>query len=587
MKTFLKMLIASILGGGILIFLIFILFASIASMSSPELEIQENTVLRIDMNTRFVDRAQNNPFESYDPFSGQIESAVGLDDIISALNAAKEDPKIKGVYLDGGIPMAGNATLKDVREALIDFKSSGKFVYGYSEILTQKGLYLASVADTFMLNPEGIIEFSGLSASVTYYREALDNIGLKPVVLRATGNKFKSAVEPFLSDSMSAPNRMQLTELLSSIWGQYLNELSASTDISPVELNKIADDLLTDPKLALEKGLIHGLAYQDQVHEMLTKGADVSSISSVNFISPAKYAKGLDLNGSKEYNENRVAVIYAQGEIQGGEGSEYVIGSERIARAIREARKNDKVKAIVLRVNSPGGSALASEIIWREMDLARQEKPVIASMGDVAASGGYYISCFADTILAQENTVTGSIGAFGLFFTAEELMHDKLGINIETVKTNKHSDIGTIDRDLSPSERAILIRQVDNIYGTFKQRVAEGRNMDIARVDSLGQGRVYSGAKALELGLVDLMGGLDEAVLIAADKAGISDSYSVVSYPEMEDPLQALIKDFSESFGQTTIEKELGQYAYYLELIKNAESRQGFQTRLEFDLQID
>jgi len=205
----------------------------------------------------------------------------------------------------------------------------------------------------------------------------------------------------------------------------------------------------------------------------------------------------------------------------------------------------------------------------------------------VAASGGYYISCFADTILAQENTVTGSIGAFGLFFTAEELMHDKLGINIETVKTNKHSDIGTIDRDLSPSERAILIRQVDNIYGTFKQRVAEGRNMDIARVDSLGQGRVYSGSKALELGLVDLMGGLDEAVLIAANKAGISDSYSVVSYPEMEDPLQALIKDFSESFGQTTIEKELGQYAYYLELIKNAESRQGFQTRLEFDLQID
>ncbi len=587
MKTFKKILIASILGGGILIFLIFILFASIASMSSPELEVQENTVLRIDMNNRFVDRAQNNPFESYDPFSGQMESATGLNDIISALKAAKDDPKIEGVYLDGGIPMAGNATLKDIREALLDFKSSGKFIYGYSEILTQKGLYLASVADTFMLNPEGIIEFSGLSASVTYYREALDKIGLEPVVLRATGNKFKSAVEPFLSDSMSSANRMQLTELLSSFWGQYLEEISGSTNLSPVELNKLADDLLTDPKMAHEKGLIQGLAYQDQVHEMLTKAVDVSSISSVKFINPAKYAKGLDLNGSKEYNENRVAVIYAQGEIQSGEGSEYVIGSERIARAIREARKNDKVKAIVLRVNSPGGSALASEIIWREMDLARQEKPVIASMGDVAASGGYYISCFADTILAQENTVTGSIGAFGLFFTAEELMHDKLGINIETVKTNKHSDIGTIDRDLSPSERAILIRQVDNIYGTFKQRVAEGRNMDIARVDSLGQGRVYSGSKALELGLVDLMGGLDEAVLIAANKAGISDSYSVVSYPEMEDPLQALIKDFSESFGQTTIEKELGQYAYYLELIKNAESRQGFQTRLEFDLQID
>ncbi|MCR9153090.1 MAG: signal peptide peptidase SppA [Bacteroidetes bacterium] len=587
MKTFLKMLLASILGGGILIFLIFILFASLASISSPELEVQDNTVLRIDMNGRYVDRAQNNPFESIDPFSGEMESAIGLNHVLGALKAAKDDPKIKGVYLDGGIPLGGSATLKDIREALLDFKASGKFIYGYSEILTQKGLYLASVADSFMLNPEGIIEFSGLSASVTYYREALDNIGLKPVVLRATGNKFKSAVEPFLSDTMSAANRMQLTELLSSIWGQYLDEVSASANLSPAQLNSLADELLTDPKVAQEQGLIKGLAYKDQIHEMLIKAVEVDNISAVNFINPAKYASKLDINGSSEYNESRVAVIYAQGEIQGGEGSEYVIGSERIARAIREARKNSKVKAIVLRVNSPGGSALASEVIWREMDLARQEKPVIASMGDVAASGGYYIACYADTILAQENTVTGSIGAFGLFFTAEELMHDKIGINIETVKTNKHSDLGTIDRDLSPSERAILIRQVDNIYGTFKQRVAAGRGMDIALVDSLGQGRVYSGKKALELGLVDMMGGLDEAVAIAAEKAGISESYSVVNYPELEDPLQAFLKELNEGFSTSTLERELGHYAYYLELIQNAQSRQGFQTRLEFDLQID
>lgn len=587
MKSFLKMLLASILGGGILIFLIFILFASLASISSPELEVQDNTVLRIDLNARYVDRAQNNPFESFDPFSGEMESAIGLNDIISALKAAKDDPKILGIYLNGGIPMAGNATLKDIREAIIDFKSSGKFVYGYSEILTQKGLYLASAADSFLLNPEGIIEFSGLSASVTYYREALDKIGLEPVVLRATGNKFKSAVEPFLSDTMSSANRLQLTELLSSVWTQYLDEISASTELSPAELNKLADDLLTNPKLAHEKGLIHGLAYEDQVREVLAKGSKLGDYQSINFLSPAKYAKNLDLNGNSDYNDSRVAVIYAQGEIQSGEGSEYVIGSERIARAIRKARKDDKVKAIVLRVNSPGGSALASEIIWREVDLARQEKPFIASMGDVAASGGYYISCFADTILAQENTVTGSIGAFGLFFTAEEFMHDKLGINIETVKTNKHSDLGTIDRDLSPSERAILIRQVDNIYNTFKKRVADGRGLSINQVDSLGQGRVYSGKKALDLGLVDLMGGLDEAVIIAADKAGISDSYSVIEYPALEDPFETFIKELSEGMGSSSIKKELGQYAYYLELIQNVENRQGFQTRLEFDLQID
>ncbi len=581
------MLLASILGGGILIFLIFILIASLASISSPQLEVQENTVLKIDLNGSIVDRAQNNPFESFDPISGNVESATGLDHIISALNAAKDDPKIKGVFLDGGVPMAGSATLQDVREALLDFKSSGKFIYGYSEILTQKGLFVASVADSFLINPEGIIEFSGLSASVTYYREALDKIGLKPVVLRATGNKFKSAVEPFLSDTMSSANRMQLTELINSVWGNYLEDLSSSTGISKEELNSMADGLVTRPDLASSKGLVDGMAYQDQVHDMLSSAVEVSSISSVNFISPAKYAGNLDLNGSKEYNDQRVAVIFAQGEIQSGEGSEYVIGSERIARAIRKARKNDKVKAIVLRVNSPGGSALASEVIWREMDLARKEKPVIASMGDVAASGGYYISCYADTILAQENTITGSIGAFGLFFTAEELLHDKLGINIETVTTNEHSDLGTIDRDLSPSERAILIRQVDEIYGTFKQRVADGRGMDVAEVDRLGQGRVYTGEKAMELGLVDMMGGLDEAVAIAAEKAGIADSYQVVNYPELEDPFEAFLKEFSEGFGSSQIEKELGQYAYYLDLIKNAEKRQGFQTRLEYDLQID
>tara|TARA_B100001115_G_C15846352_1_gene426639 strand:+ start:2213 stop:3976 length:1764 start_codon:yes stop_codon:yes gene_type:complete len=587
MKSFLKMLVASILGGGILIFIIFIFFASLASIQSPELEVLDNTVLRINMNTRYVERAQNNPFDSFDPFSGELESAVGLDHVIASLKAAKDDPKIKGVFLDGGIPMAGSATLKDIREAILDFKSSGKFVYGYSEILSQKGLYLASVADSFMVNPEGIIEFSGMSANVTYYRQALDNIGVKPVVLRATGNKFKSAVEPFLSDSMSTANRLQLTELLGSIWGQYLSEISTSTGLSVDELNAMADNLLTDPKAAAEAGLIQGLAYQDQVDEMLSKAVEVDKISSVNFIKPSKYASKLDLNGNSGYNENRVAVIVAQGEIQSGEGDEYTIGSERIARAIRKARESDKVKAIVLRVNSPGGSALASEIIWREMDLARQVKPVIASMGDVAASGGYYIACYADTILAEENTVTGSIGAFGLFFTAEELLHDKLGINIETVATNKHSDLGVMDRDLTASEKRILIAQVDQIYGTFKERVATGRGMDISYVDSIGQGRVYSGQQALNLGLVDMMGGLDEAIALAAEKAGISADYGVISYPELEDPLQAFLKELNQGFGSAQIKKELGQYAYYLDLIQNAEKRQGFQTRLEFDLQID
>lgn len=584
------MLLASILGGGILIFLTFIFIASIASMASledKELEVTENTILRIDMNARFVERSQDNPFESFDPFSRQMESAIGIDNLIAALKAAKDDPMVEGVYLDGGIPMAGHATLKEIREALLDFKSSGKFIYGYSEILTQKGMYLASAADSFFVNPEGVMEFSGMAATVTYYRTALEKIGLQPVVLRATGNKFKSAVEPFLSDSMSTANRMQLTELTGSIWQQYLDVFSETSGMSTEELNLLADNILTDPKLAAEKKLIQGVAYQDEINDLLATATQVSNVKDIKFLKPSRYAKNIDINGNSGYNENRVAVIVAQGEIQSGNGDEYTIGSERIAKAIRQARENDKVKAIVLRVNSPGGSALASEIIWREMDLARQEKPVIASMGDVAASGGYYIACFADTILAQENTITGSIGAFGLFFTAEELMHDKLGINVETVKTNKHSDLGRIDRNLSASERRILIAQIDKIYGTFKQRVADGRNLSVEYVDSVGQGRVYTGEAALELGLVDMMGGLNEAVALAAEKAGIADSYSVMSYPEKEDPFTAFLREFNEGFAGASIKDQLGEYAYYLELIQNAKSREGFQMRLEYDLQVD
>lgn len=586
MKSFLKMLLASIFGGAILIFILFIFFASLASIQSPELEVKDNTVLKIDLNAQFVERAQNNPFESFNPIAGQIESATGLDKIIASLKAAKDDPKISGVYLEGGFPMAGNATLLEMREALVDFKSSGKFIYGYSEILTQKGLFLASVADTFFVNPQGILEFSGLSASVSYYQKAMEKLGVKPVVIRATGNKFKSAVEPFLGQEMTDANRLQLTELLNSVWSNYLADLSESTGLSAEELNSIADSVMTSPLAAAKLGLIKATAYEDEVQEHLAHACGKSSFRQIDFISPKKYGKKFDLNGSKEYNENRVAVIVAQGEINSGEGNEYTIGSDRVARAIRKARLDDKVKAIVLRVNSPGGSALASEVIWREMALAREVKPVMASMGDVAASGGYYIACNADSIFAQENTVTGSIGAFGLFFTAEELMNEKLGINIETVKTNKYSDLGTLDRDLSPAENRIMIAQIDRVYGTFIKRVADGRGMTVETVDSLGQGRVYSGADALELGLVDVLGGINDAINAAANKAGL-ENYSIVSYPEMEDPFQKLIEDLSESMGEAKIKAELGQFAYYLELLEKAQSRQGMQTRMEFDLQID
>jgi protease-4 len=588
MKSFLKMLLASILGGGLLLFLIFIIFASLISISTPKAETKENSVLRIDLNTALVERAQNNPFSSFDPLSGQPQQALGLNAVIAGLQAAKNDSKIKGLMLSGGIPLADAASVKELRDALLDFKSSGKFIYGYAEILSQKGLYLATVADTFMVNPEGLIEFIGLSASVTYFKDALDKLGVKPVVLRATGNKFKSAVEPFLTNEMTAENRTQLTELLESVWATYLEEMAEQSNASINQMNSLADSFdLANPAKAAEAGLIELTGYQDEIDSLLAKRSGYDDIKDIPFVSLQKYAKAYDLNGNKGFNDNRVAVIIAQGSIQSGEGNEFTIGSSRIAKALRKARENDKVKAVVLRINSPGGSALASDVIWREVELTKRVKPVIASMGGVAASGGYYIACFADTIVAQPNTVTGSIGAFGLFFTAQELLNDKMGINIETVETNTLSDLGTPDRDLTPSEKRILIHQIDRVYNTFKSRVAEGRGFTMAYVDSIGQGRVYSGTAALELGLVDVLGGWQKAVQIAADKAGLGTDYQVVEYPEPVDPLMQFIEEFSSNYEARVLRNQLGPLAPYFKTLKNIETMQGIQTRMEYEIVID
>jgi protease-4 len=588
MKTFLKMLLASILGGLILLFIAFVFIVSLASLAEQETKIVENTVLKLDLNTIIKDRADNNPLSGFDPFSLQPEIALGLDQVIGGLKAAAEDDRITGVFINGGLPLTGHATVKEIHNALKAFKASGKFVIGYTEILTQKGLYISSATDSFFVNPKGIVEWNGLNASVTYYKEALSKIGLQPEVLRATNNRFKSAVEPYLLQEMSEANRAQLNSLLFSVWDTYLTDIGEAKSLSKETLNDLADSSpILSPTLAASSGLIGGTAYYDEVLDMLANRTGVDKTDDISFLSFQKYSEGKKVGGTTAINSNRIAVIIAQGEIRDGGGSEYIIGSERIAKAIRKARNNKKVKAIVLRINSPGGSALASEVIWREVALAREQKPVIASMGDVAASGGYYIAAFADTILAQPNTITGSIGAFGLFFTGEELMHDKLGLNIETVPTNKYADLGTFDRALTPSEKGMLISQVDRIYNTFKERVAEGRGMTVDEVDSIGQGRVWSGTEALELGLVDVLGGLDDAIKIAAEKAEISDDYSVRLYPEQEDPFVQLMQQLGGNVKTSLIENELGSYAKYFHLLKDIKNREGMQTRMEYDITIE
>lgn len=588
MKTFLKMLLATILGVGILFFLLFVIIASFASISEQEVQIADNSILKLDLNTAIYERSEDNPFASFNPISQSPQSGLGLKNLASAIKHAKNDPKIKGIYLRAGFPQAGHATLKELREELVDFKSEGKFIYSYSEILTQKGLYITSVADSVLVNPEGFLEWKGLSASVTYYKNALDKLGLKPEVLRAKGNKFKSAVEPYMRQDMSPENKMQLDTLIRSIWATYRQDISGSNGLDMETLNSLADDYaISNPKLAAEKGLIDGLAYYDEVMQIMADKVEIEDSKDLKFVSFKKYSQSFNDKANSSYKSDRIAVIIAQGEIVGGNGDEYSIGSERISKAIRKARKNDKVKAVVLRVNSPGGSALASEVIWREIKLTKEVKPVVASMGDLAASGGYYISCFADTIVAQPNTITGSIGAFGLFMTGEELMHDKLGVNISTVKTNEYADLGTFDRALTDNEKNILINSVTQIYSTFKQRVAEGRGLDTAYVETIGQGRVWTGEQAKELGLVDILGDLDDAIEIAKDLAGIEGEYRVVEYPELEDPIQRLLKDLGADYETKMINEKLGEYARYIEILEKAKGMQGYQTRLEYDLVID
>ena len=587
MKTFLKMLLASILGGIILFFIGFIVIASFISLVDKPPKIEDNSILKLDINNVIYERAQDNPFEAFDPLSGQPRSPLGLNKILASIEHAAEDDQIRGIYITGGIPLTGNATLSEIREALQEFKESGKFVYSYSEIMTQNGYYLASVADSVMMMPEGYFEWRGLSSTVAYLKEAMNKLGMEPVVLRATDNKYKSAVEPFLRQDMSEENRLQITELLNSLWGDYTEQIGDSRNLETAQLNMVADSIaLSSPKLAAEQGFIDAALYKSDVLELLAQKSGKPEIKDVEFVSVDKYSEVNKLV-QNEYGDNRIAVVIAQGDIVSGDAGEYQIGSERIAKAIRAARNNDKVKAIVLRVNSPGGSAIASEAIWREVMLARQDKPVIASMGDVAASGGYYISCFADTIVAQPTTVTGSIGAFGLFFTGEELMNDKLGINLETVKTNKYSDLGTFDRDITPAERRILINQVDQVYRTFVERVAEGRGMTYEQVNELGGGRVYSGEAAKELGLVDVLGGIDDAIEIARQKAGLGEDYDIMEVPRMEDPLKQLIKQMGGDFEERLIRKRLGEYARYFEMLEGAREMEGFQTRMEFDLKIE
>ena len=590
MKSFLKYTLASIIGflitSLIVILVVFgIIGAAVSSSKNKTTIVKEKSILTISLKDGVVDRVSDNPLDNFNFKGMKSESKVGLNDIFKELNKAAKDDKIKGIYLDfTGIP-AGMATVEEIRNALIEFKdSSNKFIIAYSDFYTQKSYYLASVADKIYVNPQGLVEWKGIGGEVMFYTDALKKIGIEPTIIRH--GKFKSAVEPFMLNKMSDANREQTITYVGSIWNNVLNGISKKRGISVDDLNMFADSMkIQNAKDALQYKLVDGLKYKDEILAELKTLSGTDKKDDLEFISLGSYKNSPKLDVDKVRPKDKIAVIYGTGEINMGDGSIKEIGSDGLSEAIRKARLDSTIKAVVLRVNSPGGSALASEVIWREVVLTKQVKPVIVSMGDVAASGGYYISCPADRIFASRNTITGSIGVFGLMFNGEELMN-KIGISVDGVKTNAHSNIGSQYTKMTQEEKDVIQKGVEDVYGVFIGHVAEGRHTTPALIDSIGQGRVWSGVNAIEIGLIDEFGGLKDAVKYAAKKANLAD-YRITELPKQKDFMETLLKDFTGEVETKVLENNLGlTYKYYYRLNKILQSNGVTQARIPYDIEI-
>ncbi len=587
MKSFLKYTLATIVGviisSIILFFIFFGMVGAIVSSSEKQVVVKPNSILHIKLDRAIPERSSDNPFENFDFESLRPMVVLGLSDMVKNIRDAKDDDNIKGIYLDLGTMAMGFGTLEEIRNAVLDFKKSGKFVISYAEYYSQGNYYLASVADSIFINPAGGITFIGLSSEVMFYKGALDKLDIEPQVIRH--GKFKSAVEPFVNEKMSDENRQQLSTLINALWDHVIQGISVQRNISVPELNKLADNAsVTNAKGALANKFVDGIRYKDEILERLAKLSSAKSTKSLEFVTLANYNKAL--KEKKDFSKKKIALVYAEGDIVDGEGGNTAIGSGDFSKAIREARSDSSIKAIVLRINSPGGSALASDVIWREVYLATKTKPVIVSMGNMAASGGYYIAAPADTIVAEPTTITGSIGVFGILFNAKGFLNNKLGITTDEVQTNKHGNIESLYKPLTPEEKAIIQLEVENIYETFITHVAEGRSLDKAFVDSIGQGRVWSAIDAKRLGLVDVIGSLQNAVDIAAKKAKLSE-YRIVELPKREDALTSLLSGLTAHVRQDAIQKELGETSRIYYNIKDITGRKGILARLPFDLNMN
>ena len=585
MKSFLKYTLATIVGiflSTMLFFLFLILIISASSSEKP-VEVKDHSILYIKLNDKIVDRTVDNPFD-FLPTGLPMMHEMGLNDILDCIEKAKKDDQISGIYLEMISLAAGFGSTEEIRNALLDFKESGKFIMAFSDTYTQKAYYLASVADSLYLNPSGDLLLRGLGAQIMFYKGAMDKLGIEAQVIRQ--GDYKSFGEPFTNDRMSPENRTQTMQWIGSLWDHMLEGIAEERGMDAETLDYYAENFtIRSAELALEHNLIDGLKFKDEIIDELKKLTGTNPKKDLSSITIKKYKKVHVKKDYKGYTKDKVAVIYAHGDVLLGNTGEGTISSERISRAIRKARRDSTVKAIVLRVNSGGGGALASEVIYREAVLASEAKPLVASIGDVAASGGYLILAPADTVLASPNSITGSIGVYAMFPNVKPFFNNKLGITVDVAKTNRHADIFTPFRPMSADEKDIINSILELTYNSFLSSVSDGREMPKEEVIAIGGGRVWSGEDALENGLIDMYGGLNDAIKVAGEMAGL-EKYRVISLPVLEDPLDVFIRELTENSRTRMIRHELGEYYKYFKSVSELENLFGVQARMPFIFEI-
>ena len=582
MKSFFKIFFATLLAIIVFIFGLFFLFAGLASRDN-EVKISDNSFLEIQLNRPIAEMVSDDPFANVAQAISNEPSPISLKAILASIKHAKTDPKIKGIYLKAPFVLAGFAQIEEIRNALIDFKTSEKPILAYAETFSETGYYVASVADEIILNPAGMIEFNGLNSEITFFKGTFEKLNIEPQIFRV--GTFKSAVEPFLRKDMSEASKEQIGALLNSVYSTFINNIAVSRGIDANELRNISDKMLVKTTQdAVEKRLVTQLGYFDEVLARMREITGLGEEENIPMNTVKKYSQSFV---SDKYSKNRIAIIVAEGNIVSGKGGEGSIGSDQFAKEIRKARLDDDIKAIVLRINSPGGSALASDVMWREVKLTKEVKPIIASMSSVAASGGYYMAMACDTIVAQPNTITGSIGIFSIIPDLSKFMDTKLGITFDRVSTGEYSDLFTVSRSLNEAEKQIIQNMIERGYEDFTSKAAEGRNMQIDDLLAVASGRVWSGIEAKDNGLVDVLGGFDDAVALAAKAAGLEEGdYMKVYRPEIKPFFTQLMEELGTT-AKTIHHKYLyGEISPYVDDFKYIMENKGMQARMPFDLEI-